>query len=168
MPSSYLLSGLAGYAKAIDLNAFKQRYPFHWIVWEAGQWQPPKAATIQVDKEAFNKLMAQGGEAMAFPLEERPVPGGLLQLTFGRGADCDLTINDGTISERHLVFTKESAGWNVRDSGSRNGTLVNGQKLAPGAPLLLKGGEQLQVGQVKLSYYTPDGLYARARVSLRR
>jgi hypothetical protein len=164
MATNYLLSGLSGYASAIDLGGFKARYPFSWIVWEAGQWQPPAASTVQMDKETFQKML-QAGETMALGMEEKPRPGGMVQLTLGRGADCDLTISDGTVSDRHLVFTKEAAGWNVRDAGSRNGTQVNGQALPAGKPLLLKGGEHLQVGQVKLTYYTPDLMFVRARMA---
>ncbi|MDQ3266081.1 MAG: FHA domain-containing protein [Myxococcota bacterium] len=165
MGTSYLLSGLSAYAKAIDLPGFKTRYPYHWVVWEAGDWQPPRSSTIQIDKEAFRKMVA-GAESLAMGLEERPGPEGtLLQLTLGRSSRAELAVSDGTISERHLVFTREPAGWNVRDVGSRNGSLLNGVPLPVGDPRLLTNGEQLQAGQVRFTYYTPEGMYARARAT---
>ena len=167
MATSYLLSGLAAYAQAIDLAGFRARYPHHWVVWEVGEWEPPRASTVQMDRETFKKLAA-AAESQAMALEERPdVSGQLRQLTLGRGSGCDLVITDGTVSERHLVFTRESTGWNVRDVGSRNGSQVNGQPLSPGQPRALQNGEQLLAGQVRLTYYSVEGMYARAR-SVRR
>src|SRR5688500_15087602 len=102
MATSYLLSGLAAYARAIDLPGFRARYPHHWLVWEVGDWEPPRAATIQMDRETFRKLTA-AAESQAMVLEERPdAQGQLRQLTLGRGPTSDLLITDGTVSERHL------------------------------------------------------------------
>lgn len=167
MATSYLLTGLSAYAKAIDLTGFKTRYPHHWIVWEVGDWQPPRASTIQMDQETFRKMVA-AADPQAMALEERPggAPGAMLQMTLGRSAAADLVVADGTISERHLVFTREAGGWNVRDVGSRNGSLLNGQALQPGQPAVLKSGDQLQAGQVRLTYYSPDAMYARAKAAV--
>lgn len=167
MATSYLLFGLAAYAQAIELTGFRARYPHHWLVWEVGEWEPPRSSTVQMDGETFRKLAA-AGESQAMALEERPaVEGRLHQLTLGRGSGCDLVIGDGTVSERHLVFTRENGGWNARDVGSRNGSLVNGQPMIPGQPYVLQNGEQLKAGQVRLTYYTVEGMFARARSTRR-
>jgi len=165
MATSYLLSGLAAYAKALDLPTFKSRYPHSWLVWEAGDWQPPRASTIQISKEAIGKMVA-GAESMAMGLEERTLPAGTLQqLTLGRSSGAELVVTDGTVSERHLAFTHAERGWNVRDVGSRNGSSVNGVPLAVGQPRALKDGDQLQAGQVRFTYYSAEGMFARARAT---
>lgn len=58
------------------------------------------------------------------------------QWAVGRGSDCDLQLPAGfaylTISRRHCLLDVGPAGVTVRDCGSRNGTLVNGVRLAAG------------------------------------
>ena len=43
-------------------------------------------------------------------------------------------------------------GWTVRDAGSTNGSWLDGAPLAPGIPLDLRDGAQLQAGQVWLTF----------------
>lgn len=168
MGSSYLLTGLAAYAKTMELPGFLSRYPHHWLVWEVGQWEPPRASTIQMDKETLRKLLA-AADPQAMPLEEKPeIPGQPRQLTLGRGAQCELVVTDGTVSDRHLLFTKVTDGWNVRDMGSRNGSRWNGQPLPPGHAQRLRSGDTLHAGQVRLSFYSAEGMHARARAAAKR
>lgn len=47
----------------------------------------------------------------------------------GRGTDCHITVPDPMCSRVHAILTCEDERWSVRDDNSRNGTLVNGQKV---------------------------------------
>ena len=47
----------------------------------------------------------------------------------GRGANCEIVLSDPVSSRFHAVIFFEDGNWHVRDTGSRNGTLVNGQKV---------------------------------------
>lgn len=47
----------------------------------------------------------------------------------GRGSTCEITLTDPVCSRFHAVVFYEEGLWQVRDTGSRNGTLVNGQKV---------------------------------------
>ena len=49
------------------------------------------------------------------------------------------------VSGRHGVIGKDAAGWTITDSGSTNGTFVNGQKIAVGAPTPLKKGDKVRI-----------------------
>ena len=58
-----------------------------------------------------------------FPLDpERP-------MHVGRGSTCEIMLTDPVCSRFHAVVFHEEGLWQVRDTGSRNGTLVNGQKI---------------------------------------
>ncbi len=46
----------------------------------------------------------------------------------GRGASCEIMLTDPVSSRFHAVLYFEDGNWHLRDTGSRNGTLVNGQK----------------------------------------
>lgn len=46
----------------------------------------------------------------------------------GRGASCEIVLTDPISSRFHAVVFHEDGNWHLRDTSSRNGTLVNGQK----------------------------------------
>lgn len=50
-------------------------------------------------------------------------------LVIGRGSDCDITVHDSSCSTRHCEITKVSKGIQIKDLDSKNGTIINGQKL---------------------------------------
>ena len=57
-----------------------------------------------------------------FPLDlSRP-------MHIGRAASCEIVLTDPVSSRFHAVVYFEDDNWHVRDTSSRNGTLVNGQK----------------------------------------
>ncbi|NLF71120.1 MAG: FHA domain-containing protein [Candidatus Anammoximicrobium sp.] len=62
----------------------------------------------------------------------------------GRGEDCHLRPKSDAISRRHCVIYLKEGELLVRDLKSRNGTLVNGERLTEDR--VLKSGDTLQVG----------------------
>ena len=99
-----------------------------------------------------------GAEALALALEGGP------QLVLGRDPSCQLVINDGTLSARHLVLTQGPTGWTVADAGSSNGTRLHGVVLRPHEPHRLTEGARIEAAQVVLSYWTPEGLWQRLKL----
>ena len=49
------------------------------------------------------------------------------------------------VSGNHGRIAKTADGWTITDSGSTNGTFVNGQKIAVGAPTPLKKGDKVRI-----------------------
>jgi Nif-specific regulatory protein len=58
-----------------------------------------------------------------FPLDARR------RTLIGRGTDCHISLQDPLSSRVHAILTFTPDGWVLRDAESRNGTLVNGQKI---------------------------------------
>lgn len=54
-------------------------------------------------------------------------PIGAASLFIGRSGQCDITVNDPTVSRRHCEIYTQNGGIHLRDLGSSNLTLVNGQ-----------------------------------------
>ena len=68
----------------------------------------------------------------------------------GREPDCDLTINDPRVSRHHAFLrVREDGTAEIHDLASANGTLVNAHLLS--GPVLLSGGERIQVGDTLLT-----------------
>jgi sigma-B regulation protein RsbU (phosphoserine phosphatase) len=68
----------------------------------------------------------------------------------GRLPEVDVPLPAEGVSRQHAEFVRDPAGrWWMRDLGSRNGTRVNGQRLAE-APL--RGGERVRIGPYSLRF----------------
>jgi len=86
-------------------------------------------------------IVTQGKQAG----QEVPVSG--RKFFIGRAEDCHLRPHSDLISRHHCVILVEDAFVAVRDFGSKNGTYVNGQRIA--AEVELKSGDRLKVGQLE-------------------
>jgi hypothetical protein len=78
---------------------------------------------------------------------------GRLDAAHGIFPDMDLTSDGGLesgVSRRHCKIHQRGATYLVEDVGSANGTFLNGQRLTPYLPHVLKDGDELQLGSIKL------------------
>lgn len=67
---------------------------------------------------------------------------------FGRSEDCDVCIEDPSISQRHCAIRLWEETLIVMDMGSTNGTKVNGQKI--NKVCALKPGDKVHIGNIIL------------------
>ncbi|MGA2033300.1 MAG: FHA domain-containing protein [Thermoguttaceae bacterium] len=88
------------------------------------------------------KLLVVGGKQ---PGQEIPVPGP--KFVIGRGEDCQLRPRSEMVSRRHCEIVLEEGSVTIRDLGSRNGTLVNGEPTVGARQL--KSGDRLKVGPLE-------------------
>jgi DNA-binding NtrC family response regulator len=72
------------------------------------------------------------------------------EITIGRSPSCEIQIDDDKVSRKHArIFLKEGHA-RLNDLGSRNGTLLNGERVE-GEALLLPG-DRVQIGDTTLLY----------------
>jgi transcriptional regulator with AAA-type ATPase domain len=67
------------------------------------------------------------------------------EVTIGRGDACEVRIEDDKISRRHATL-RTAGGIELLDLGSRNGTIVNGRRLAPHETVVLTVGDVVALG----------------------
>jgi ABC-type multidrug transport system ATPase subunit len=65
------------------------------------------------------------------------------KVTVGRDADSDVVVDGPRVSRTHLVIEADERGWVVRDAASRNGTFLDGTRVAE---ILLEGPLELALG----------------------
>ena len=73
--------------------------------------------------------------------------------------DVDLTPDGGLkggVSRRHCRIYGETGDYHVEDLGSANGTFLNGERLTPYLPHVLREGDRLQLGRVELEVTVPE------------
>src|SRR5437868_3446225 len=73
----------------------------------------------------------------------------LPETRIGRGADQDLVLADIAVSRRHITVHAEGARFRLRDLGSGNGTLVNGQRIDT---VILNDGDQIELGNTLMRF----------------
>ncbi len=71
----------------------------------------------------------------------------------GRGSNCEIVLSDPIASRFHAVVYFEDDRWQVRDTRSRNGMLVNGQKTDHA---MLMDQSVVQVGGTELQLHSPS------------
>lgn len=83
----------------------------------------------------------------------------------GRGRDCTVSIEDSTVSRRHarLEPLPQGDGWLLEDLESANGTTVDGANIQQ---CILKGGETIQLGDVRLLFGGRERPNSRRKVLL--
>jgi hypothetical protein len=70
----------------------------------------------------------------------------------GRDPECDISHADPRLSRRHAEFRVTAEGVQLRDLGSRNGTLVNGY---PVDEILLTPGDVVQIAHLTMRFNDP-------------
>ncbi|HEX5873006.1 MAG TPA: FHA domain-containing protein [Pyrinomonadaceae bacterium] len=107
----------------------------------------PGAAPPMPDIEVIARVTTPGG-TREVPLIFKP---GGRRLNVGRAADNELTLNDASVSKIHgaLLMTAEGTLL-VADTGSTNGTYLNGRRIAYGESRLIEDGDVVGFGDVEV------------------
>lgn len=73
------------------------------------------------------------------------------RISLGRSGACELCYpDDSGLSRQHMVFTRTADGWQAQDLGSKNGTLLNGQRLE--APTPFRPGDRVSAGHLTIEF----------------
>jgi len=137
------------------------KYPNSWLVWEPGAWVAPqqgKHMTLVPTSTAADRP-AQG-DALCFELA--PTPAGV---RVGRSPECEIVINDATVSRSHLVLVQEPNGsWVANVSVNSRGAVAAGRPVPPGGRIPLRRGLQIVLGDAQLTFYDAEGFLGRAEM----
>lgn len=68
----------------------------------------------------------------------------------GRSPECDVFLDDVTVSRRHAVVLRTEDGFRIEDQGSLNGTFVNRRRIAE--PAQLADDDEVQIGKYRLTF----------------
>jgi hypothetical protein len=67
----------------------------------------------------------------------------------GRSPECDIFLDDVTVSRRHAEIVRDGDTFTIRDLGSLNGTYVNRKRIESA---ILENDDEVQVGKYRLTF----------------
>ncbi len=67
----------------------------------------------------------------------------------GRSPDCEIFLDDVTVSRNHAVLVERDGSYFVEDEGSLNGTFVNRHRIDKAE---LENGDEVQVGKYRMTF----------------
>ena len=109
--------------------------------------QIPSGAPTMPDIQVLARITQQNG-TREIPLIFKP---GGKRLNVGRASDNELSLNDGSVSKIHAALLMTAEGTLlVADTGSTNGTFINGRRIAYGESRLIEDGDVVGFGDVEV------------------
>jgi pSer/pThr/pTyr-binding forkhead associated (FHA) protein len=70
--------------------------------------------------------------------------------TIGRSRDCDVVLEDSSVSRRHAELWPAGLDWTIEDLGSTNGVRVNG--IAIEGAYRLGSGDRIEMGSTEMLF----------------
>ena len=90
-------------------------------------------------------LVVRSGGGMA----GQPFQPGEGRTLVGRSPECDIFLDDVTVSRRHAEIVREGDEFTIRDLGSLNGTYVNRKRIESAS---LQDDDEVQIGKYRLTF----------------
>jgi pSer/pThr/pTyr-binding forkhead associated (FHA) protein len=77
------------------------------------------------------------------------------EFRIGRSPQCDLLIQDENISRDHAIVRRDTSGVYIRDLNSRNGVVINGNRLPRSVEQPLRDRDEILLGTIKILFSDP-------------
>lgn len=122
--------------------------PLPRIVPKPDPSKPLETSTKPPESTGEAQLVVLGSNE-TFPLR----PG--TSITIGRDNSCDVVLRGSSVSRHHAMITESDGSWRISDTGSTNGTRLNGEPCTNETKL--NNGDIIGFGDVSLKFEASDG-----------
>lgn len=148
------LAQLAKGCAALPKDAFKAQYAAPFLL----ELNPEQGALEGGETRVFDpgKVKEAGPSLDSSRIAFFGQPG---CYTAGRAPSCEIACAHETISETHCKFEAFGSIWSIKDEGSKNGTFVNGKRLAPNEQSPLKFGSKIMLGEAQFLFLGTDDAF---------
>lgn len=168
MARALLLSLLSRQKVLLKSSGFSERYPHPWLVWEAGAWNVPEAGeelgATRLPARDIADCLPQS-DVLCFELAPDP---DREELKLGRAESCDYVVNDATVSREHLRLGFDGERWWAQPYEESAKASINGVEMDRTHRTPLVNGMQLAVGDVRLTFHSPESFLARVDAQAER
>jgi hypothetical protein len=149
-----------------DRASVMQAVSWPVLVWESPPPRPnPHLGFVDYTEPNTRLRRPTTVEPLVYELRKRTAGGP--EITLGRAPDCDIVLEDPTVSRIHAIFRKEphTGMWHLIDAESHNGTFLAGVIIVPGRPMPLFERAALRFGGVEVAFLQDTAFeqYVQAR-----
>ena len=110
---------------------------------EAGELVPVEMGEVTAHGPALVIRAGGGRVGESFPIEGE-------RMSIGRRPECEVFLDDVTVSRDHALLIHRGEQWYLDDCGSLNGTYVNRSRIESHR---LDEGDEVQIGKYKLTFH---------------
>ena len=151
MVPAYLVSLLTRQVQMLQREEFLKRHPHPWLVWEPGNWDPPRTPTeSDIGKthlpDPSRPAGPGAGDALCFELVAKDSEH---LFRVGRSSDCEIVLNDMTVSREQFHLAIKDSVWTLVPLQSAR-TSLEARDVT--GPVKLERAASLQAGGLKLSF----------------
>ncbi len=143
-----------------DEAGFRRSVVTPVLVWEAPP-ETPEEPLLFSTRAGQKSKRPRRGAPMFFFVQKSVKNAFADEVTLGRTANNDISVEDNSVSRFHAYFApaKKGAAWSLVDAKSTAGTFLGGKQLEPRTPMPISSGVRLRVGDVELQFLEPDGFW---------
>jgi pSer/pThr/pTyr-binding forkhead associated (FHA) protein len=69
--------------------------------------------------------------------------------SIGRSPDCEIFLDDVTVSRQHALLLEQDGTFTIQDEGSLNGTFLNRRRIESAQ---IEDGDEIQIGKYRLTF----------------
>jgi hypothetical protein len=110
---------------------------------ETGEFEPVELDEVAARGSSLVIRAGGGRVGESFAVEGE-------RMSIGRRPDCDVFLDDVTVSRDHALLIRRGDQWYLDDCGSLNGTYVNRSRIESQR---LQEGDEVQIGKYKLTFH---------------
>jgi len=139
--ATFLLSWLASRYAALEASVFLREQPGAWLVLESVPGSPRRATEPLATRLALHR--------------DRP------HFTLGSDPSADLVVGDPAVAPVHAILERrDDGGWTLRCASAEARALLDGLPVSD-FPVALGSGARIDLGDVRLTYYTGPDFHER-------
>jgi hypothetical protein len=143
-----------------DEERFRENHASPCLVWSTGapSSEPIIAPTTMGRSQAPQR--PRTGEPLLLEVTKGKLSVFAFGVTIGRTENNDVVVRHEAVSRFHAFVQEREGRYHLVDSGSRNGTSLNGRRLEANKPVLLPEQCTISLGDLRLEYLSADKLVA--------
>jgi len=140
-------------------DAFRHKYPYPFLVL---RYSPPDDAeevdlqTVETQLSDFDPEEKRKPIIKVVPLVKSNRNAFKSKITLGRAKNNDVILRAAKVSKVHAAFLVGKDNWQVKDMGSVNGTVINGERLEKSGSIELKSGDMISIWRYVFEYLDLD------------